>query len=128
MTREAVRIIEVPRLLLPFDRTCTYVSCTIGSLIPNSLCLAISMCKHFGKVLLDAMLYPDMKVNDWKTSVLNILYSAASSATDLEKDLLLYIRFLASITINHEYVAKFNGQCYCTKNSSSCIELQSQYV
>ncbi len=71
MTREAVRIIQVPRLLLQFDRTCTYVSCTIGSLIPNSLCLAISMWTHLVKVQL-------------------------------------------------------NGQCYCAKNSSSCIELQSQ--
>jgi hypothetical protein len=57
------------------------------------------MCIHLGKVLLNAMLYPDMKVNDWKTSVLNILYSAASSATDLEKDLMLYVRFLASILL-----------------------------
>jgi hypothetical protein len=81
MTREAVRIIQVPRLLLQFDRTCTYVSCTIGSLIPNLLCLAISMCMHLGKVLLNAMFYPDMKVNNWKTYVLNIL----------------------------QYVAKFNG-------------------
>jgi len=71
MRREAVGIIQVPRLLLQFDRTCTYVSCAIGSLIPNSLCLAISMCMHLVKVLL-------------------------------------------------------NGQCYCAKNSSSCIELQSQ--
>ncbi len=117
MTREAVRIIQVPRLLSQFDRTCTCVSCTIGSLIPNSLCLAISMCMHLGKVLLNAMRYPDMKVNNGNTFVLNILYSVASSAIDLEKDLMLYIRFLASITLNHQYVVKFNGQCYCTKNS-----------
>jgi hypothetical protein len=64
---------------------------------------------HLGKVLLTVMLYPYMKVNNWKTFVLNIFYSAVSFATDLEKDLMLYIRFLAFITLNHQDVAKFSG-------------------
>jgi hypothetical protein len=109
VTREAVRIIQVPRFLSQFDRTCTYVSCTIGSFILNSLCLAISMCMHLGKVLLNVMFYPNMKVNNWKTSVLNILYSTVCFAIDLEKDLMLYIWFLASIILNHQDVAKFSG-------------------